>query len=181
MPVAFDSNVITYFLDANQTGYDPNVDPDASLAEQRVAAFRLFLYCKTDPVVLPTIGKEVESIRDAQRRREHTRWTHYHWHEVLANSLNADRVNARAQELSDWHSGVSNANDCRIIAEGEQTHVVAFVTFDASLIRNLRDHASMFIGTPTECWQRATVPHGTSPSMVLEPEHPLFKATWWRW
>jgi hypothetical protein len=43
MRMAFDSHVISYFLNANQAGYDPHSDPDADLAEQRVAAFRLFV------------------------------------------------------------------------------------------------------------------------------------------
>jgi hypothetical protein len=181
MRIAFDSHVITYFLQANQDGYDPESDLDAVLAAQRVATFRLFLYCEEEPIVLPTVAKEVEIIPDAAIRQEHIVWTHYHWHEVLPDSLDAERLNARAQDLSKRHSGVKNANDCRIIAECEQSQVDVFVTFDTNIIRHLRDHSGTFIGTPTECWQRAAVPHGTSPHMALEPAHPLFNAGWWRW
>ena len=123
----------------------------------------------------------MESIPDAAIHREHTIWTHYHWHEVLLGSLNADRLSARAAQLSTWHAGAKHANDCRIIAECEQSGADTFATFDTILIRNLREHAAVFIGLEDECWQRLAVPRGAPPRWRLEPEHPLFNAEWWRW
>lgn len=68
--VAFDSNVLSYFLQANQAGYDPASDPDPVLAAERVAAFRLFLYMER-AFVVPTVEREAKRIRDAIRRDEH--------------------------------------------------------------------------------------------------------------
>lgn len=180
MRIAFDSNVITYFLRANQDGYDPATDSDAALAVQRVAAFRLFLYCD-NPIVLPTVAEEVESIPNAATRREHLVWTRYHLHEILPTWLNNERLSYRTAELAANHSGINNVNDCRIVAECEQSPAEAFATFDPRLINNLRNETKVFVATPDECWRRADVHRGAEPYVHLQPEHPLVNATWWRW
>jgi hypothetical protein len=62
--IAFDSNVLSYFLQANQAGYDPASDPDPMLAVEPVVAFRLFLYMDR-AFVVPTVKREAKRIRDA--------------------------------------------------------------------------------------------------------------------
>src|SRR5688572_11989970 len=42
--ISFDSNILSYFLQANSGLYDPTTDLDARLATERIAAYRLFLY-----------------------------------------------------------------------------------------------------------------------------------------
>src|SRR5437867_12011861 len=128
MRVAFDSNVVTYFLDANRDDYDPALDPDPALRVQRVAAFRLWIYTD-NPAVVPTVQQEVVAIRQPDAHREHFNWTFYHLHEVLPTWLDGDRLDARTTELSAFHSG---AADCRIVAECEQVRDVdAFATVDS--------------------------------------------------
>ena len=52
--IAFDSNILTYFLDANRGHYC--LTPGDPLEQQRIAAMRLFLYCR--PVIVPTVKAE---------------------------------------------------------------------------------------------------------------------------
>jgi len=65
--VAFDSNVLTYFLDGNRGVY--STSPVDAVAEQRIAAVRLFFY--STPVIPPTVRSEARSIRHHERHREH--------------------------------------------------------------------------------------------------------------
>ena len=106
MQIAFDSHVGIYFVDANRDRYDPRGISDASLAVQRLATFRLFLYC--EPVILPTVGKEIGDIPDEARRREHVRWTHYHWHEVLSCAL--IRLTSRPMSRGERHNHTAHSD-----------------------------------------------------------------------
>ena len=109
------------------------------------------------------------------KHREHFNWNAYHLEEVLAQELDAAQIDARVAELAILHSG---ANDCRIVAECEDkaARVDALATFDAELIKHLKDEARIVVATPNDCWHRAAIPHGTAPSRVLSPDHPLVKA-----
>src|SRR4051812_45199546 len=84
--------------------------------------------------------------RGCEKRREHTRWTQYHWHEVLPQWLSDDSLSRRTLELSVWHPNDENVDDCRIVAECEESRTRAFATFDSRLIRDLHDHAKIFVG-----------------------------------
>ena len=181
MRIAFDSQVVTYVLQANQYGYDPETDGDSGLATERVAAFRLWIY-GSNPVIVPTVFKECKDIPDRAKRREHFTWNAYHLEEVLAEWLDAAQVDARAAELALLHPGPKNANDCRIVAECEdKARVDALATFDPDLIKHLKDEARIVVATPDDCWQRLAIPHGAPLSIVLSPDHPLVRAAWWRW
>ena len=57
----------------------------------------------------------------------------------------------------------------------------ALATFDAELIKHLKDEAIIVVATPYDCWQRLAIPHGAAPSSVLSADHPLVKVVWWRW
>jgi hypothetical protein len=67
--VAFDSNVLTYFLQGNKGDY--SLGPDDSVAVQRIAAVRLFLYCR--PVIVPRVTAEASAIPDPIKVAEHLR------------------------------------------------------------------------------------------------------------
>jgi hypothetical protein len=179
MRIAFDSHVVTFFLQANQYGYDPAEDGDSVLATERVAAFRLWIY-GSNPIAVPTVFKECKDVPDAMKNREHFNWNAYHLEEVLAQELDAAQIDARVAELAILHSG---ANDCRIVAECEDkaARVDALATFDSELIKHLKDEARIVVATPYDCWQRLAIPHGAAPSSVLSADHPLVKVVWWRW
>ncbi len=179
MRIAFDSNGLTYFLQANQEGYDPDSDPDAELATQRKASLLLWLYTD-NPVIVPTVARENQRIRDDEKWHEHQRWTELHLHEVIEKWLDADQIAARVTELEAFHKKPS---DCRIVAECEGVKSVtvdALATFDGELLKKLKDGSKVRIATPDECWQCATVAPGTTPQVKLAPEHPLFGVPWLR-
>ena len=177
MRIALDSNGLTYLLQANRGGYDPDMDPDAELANQRKALLLLWLYTD-NPVIVPTVARENQRIRDAHKRHEHQTWTQFHFHEVLEKWLDADQIDARVAELEAFHKKPS---DCRIVAECEGVKSVtvdALATFDGKLLKKLRERSRVPIATPDECWRRAAVAPGTKPQVTLGPEHPLFGVPW---
>ena len=177
MRIAFDSNVVTYFVQANQEGYDPLTDPDVNLAPQKVAAFQLFLYSPLDPVVLPTVMQEVEAIPAVAIRQAHAIWVQYHWHEYLSSWLNQTMLETRAATLAAKHSG---KRDCLVLAECEQSSADTLATFDGDFITHLKPETQVFLDTPVVCWDRLAVPRGAEPHVRLQSQHPLAHATWWR-
>jgi hypothetical protein len=67
-PLAFDSHVLTYFLDGNDGNYSKATD---SLADERVAAVRLFFHCR--PFIAPIVRVEALDIPDPIKREKHIR------------------------------------------------------------------------------------------------------------
>jgi hypothetical protein len=92
--------------------------------------------------------------------------------------MNPDTLNARAAVLALKHSGHT---DCRVLAECEQSPADTLATFDEDFVKHLKAETPVFLGTPLTCWNRLAIPHGGEPNMQLQPQHPLFKADWWRW
>jgi hypothetical protein len=185
MRIAFDTQVVSYFLSANQDGYDPSSD-DRALAREKVAAFCLWMYVG-NPVVVPTVFRECEQIpRDrpeAERKnREHFNWNAYHFCEVLSSWLDPKRVDARAAELNGFHPEPKNLNDCRIVAECEEpgARVDALAVFDRTFLKNLSGMTRITVATPYDCLLKARVTEETEAKVLLKPEHPLSGATWWR-
>lgn len=175
--IAFDSNVLTYFLEANSAGYDPSADPDQTLARERVSAYRLFLYADR-AFVVPTVEREAKRIRDAFRRDEHLRFIWYHFMEILESSLDAAFVTKRMTELCAYHA---DGDDCRALAEAEAGRVDVLVTFDKTLKKRLQPRTNARLKSPAECWVDLDVPRGTPPRFTPADGHPLQHATWWRW
>lgn len=187
MRLAPDSNILTYHWQANQAAYDPSADPDQSLAPQRVAAFRLSLYSPIRPIVVPTVMKEIEAIRDQQKHVGHFNLAAYDLDELQAADLNEGRVSERAELFALRHSGPKKANDCRIVAECEEaaylaegSAIDAFVTLDSTLANALRDCANVAILTPVEAWERLAIQPGAAPVWTPAEGHPLRHASWWR-
>jgi hypothetical protein len=173
--VAFDSNVLTFFLDANRGAYR---DGSSALTDQRIAAYRLFLYCK--PLIVPSVAREAEVIRQAGRREEHLRLIAAQFGEFLPDELQKRSIERRAAELLPHH--LKGADDCRILAEVEEDgDVPVLVTFDRRFKTDLASHTKVLIETPVECWLRLNIARGTPPQWVPARGHPLADATWWRW
>ena len=175
--VAFDSNVLSYFLQANQAGYDPASDPDPVLAAERVAAFRLFLYMER-AFVVPTVEREAKCIRDAIRRDEHLRFIRFQFDQVLEQNLDANWIRRRTSELARHHA---DEDDCRAVAEAEGGTMEVFVTFDGVLKAHLQAHATVALRSPSEQWTALRIPRGTPPHWQPRRGHPLHGADWWRW
>jgi hypothetical protein len=68
--VALDSDVFTFLMQANTTGYDPTQDDDVKAAMEKVAVFRVFLHVERI-VALPMVKKQVARIPHADFRTVH--------------------------------------------------------------------------------------------------------------
>src|SRR5688572_27732626 len=111
-PVAFDSNVQTYFLDGNRGSYA--LAPNDPLAPQRIAAVRLFLYCS--PFIVPTVKLEASGILNPDKLDEHMRFIASNFGEIELDRYQRSQIEKRAEALLQHHSGL---DDCRIVAELE--------------------------------------------------------------
>jgi hypothetical protein len=174
--VAFDSNALTYFLDGNRGQYTPV--PGDPFWDQRVAAVRLFLYCKA--VIMPTVRAEAERISNPAKLDEHMRFINYSFGEFIPDERQKNSIERRAQELSPHHP--KGLNDCRIVAEVEADgDVPVIATWDGGFKKDLAAHTTIRIWTPVECWHSFSFPQGMPPIWTPAPGHPLANETWWRW
>ena len=174
--VAFDSNALTYFLDGNRGQYPPV--PGDPLWDQRVAAVRLFLYCRA--VIMPTVRTEAERISNPAKLDEHIRFINYTFGEFIPDDRQKQSIKRRTVELLPHHP--NGENDCRILAEVEADgDVPVIATWDAGFKRDLSAHTAVPIQTPVECWDSFNFPRGTPPRWRPAQGHPLAEQTWWRW
>jgi hypothetical protein len=95
--VGIDSKALTYLIEAMEPTYDPKED-QSSLAAERIAMIRIYLYGGYVFRVLPTVMQEYNRIRTELRRIRHERTT-----DILLDpvpwELKADLVEPRAQQL----------------------------------------------------------------------------------
>src|SRR3989338_166442 len=99
--VAFDSNVLTFFLDANRGQY--SVAARDPLREQQIAAFRLFLFCR--PFIVRTVTAEAERIKDDPKLREHMNFIWYSFAECIPDEDQIVASEQRALDLEHYHPG----------------------------------------------------------------------------
>jgi hypothetical protein len=176
--LAIDSNILTYFLDALSGTYDPDLDPNPTIARERVAAFRLFLY-GPKLYIVPAVKKEAERIRHVDKRETHLRWIYYSLGEVLESWYEEDDVKARQQKYLGFHKGEM---DCRAVAEAEAGGMDAFLTYDHQLLKALAGRTEKIsLKRPSEYWNDLAIPPGTPPTLSPHTTNPLAKASWWRW
>ena len=174
--VAFDSNILTYFLEANSGNY--RLAPDDSIADQRVAAMRLFLHC--GPEIMPTVRAEALRIDNAQRLEEHIRFIDGNFGEFIPDDQQQQSIQRRAAELLPFHP--KGENDCRILAEVEEDgDVPVLVTWDGGFRNDLRGRTRIRVESPTDCWNGFDIPRGTAPKWTPGAGHPLASQDWWRW
>ncbi len=177
--VAFDSNILTYFLQAASGLYDPARDPDDNLRPERLAAYRLFLY-GASLVVVPTVTSEAEKIPKEDARREHLNWIYYQLIAMLPEWLDEHEVTARQLRYEQLHP--NGKMDCRAVAEAETDSVQRFLTFDRTLLLRLSGKTERItIQTPSQCWADLAIPHGTRSRWVPGDGNPLAAVDWWRW
>lgn len=174
--LAFDSNVLTYFLDGNRGDYTrPN---DRALGEQIVAAVRMFFYCR--PFIAPTVRAEALRIGSQAKRDEHIAFIDSVFPEIVPDHYQEQMIEQRAVELQQHHPQ-RDLDDCRVVAEVEQDGgIPVLVTYDARLL-SLAPHVRVKIERPTEYWTSLGIPRGTPPIWSPAAGHPLHAETWWRW
>jgi hypothetical protein len=179
LTLAFDSNILTYFLDAASGTYDPASDADDKLRPQRIAAFRLFLYGPKLWIV-PAVAEEVGLIGKSEVRDNHLSWIRNLFGEVLPEWLDERDVAPREARYAALHS--SGKMDCKAVAEAESDGLHRFLTFDRKLLKNLAGKTErIIVQTPSECWDGLDIPKGTEPVWSPAPGNPLAAVDWWRW
>ncbi len=168
--------VLTYFLEGNNGNY--KLGPDDPLADQRIAAVRLFLYGK--PVIVPTVRAEAKRIPNQAGLEEHLRFIDYSFGEFNSDEQQEASIQRRADDLLPRHS--KGADDCRVLAEVEEDgDIPVLVTWDRGFIGDLAPYARVRLEPPVEGWRSFEIPPGTPPRWTPAPGHPLANEAWWRW
>jgi hypothetical protein len=172
--IGFDSNVLSALLLANkgQSAVTHN-DP---LEGERIATFRLFLYCT--PFIPPSVTAEAGLIPDGVKLEEHLRFIAGSFGEIVPDDDQLELIGDRAAELLRFHNGEL---DCRIVAESEVGEVAVLVSLDSRLVTRLSPYTSVQLLRPTDLWAKLALAPGTSPKWIPGSGHPLEFATWWRW
>ncbi len=166
--VAFDSNVLTAFINANSKAV-PSVGDD-------LGAFRLFMYAPT-LTILPTVTEEADRIPKDDKRQEHLKWIWYHFPEAQLSG-ETKRIGDRTQELLAHHPE-KDADDCRIVAEAEAAGVDVLATIDKRIKRR-QPHTRVRLLTPAATLENLGIVCGANPEREPADGHPLARATWWR-
>jgi predicted nucleic acid-binding protein len=173
--VAFDSNVLTYFLDGNRGIY--SLCANDALAAQRIASVRLFLYCQA--FIVPTVRAEAERISAPAKLEEHIRFIDYSFPEGIPDDSQQAAIRRRANELLAHHPDL---DDCRVLAEVVQDGgIPVLITMDKDFRKNLASHTCIRLESPAQCWESFKIARGTPPHWTPLAPHPLAKETWWRW
>jgi len=165
--VAFDSNVLTAFLNANSRQV-PSVGDD-------LKAFQLFMY-SPKVTILPTVTAEAERISADDKREEHLKWVWYHFPEAQL-SHEEQRIGDRTQELLEHHPE-RDADDCRIVAEAEAAGVTVLATIDRR-IKRLQAHTCVRLLSPAGTLEYLAITTGAQPEREPGAGHPLAGASWW--
>jgi hypothetical protein len=176
-PIAFDSNVLTYFLEGNNGQY--SLGPNDRIGDQRIAAVRLYMHGQVPPFIVRTVRAEALRISNPTRLEEHERFIDCQFGECPTDVLQEASIKLRVAELLLHHSKGESA--CLILAEVEECEIPVLVTWDHVFRTHLARHARVRLETPVECWEAFRIPPGTSPVRWPSADHPLAKETWWRW
>jgi predicted nucleic acid-binding protein len=167
MLVAFDSNVLTAFLNANSSASAP--------VGEELASFRLFLYIETI-TILPTVSAEAHRIPAIDLRWEHLNWVWYHFPEAQLGQ-ESERILARTQVLVPHHTQ-RDPDDCAIVAEAEASSADVLATIDRR-IKRLQPHTTVRLLTPSDLLDQLVFA-GAQPCREPAEGHPHSRASWWR-
>jgi hypothetical protein len=173
--IGLDANCLTYFVEALKDGSEPT----DGLAEQKVALARCFLYAPEAFWVTPTVVQECAKIPGADSSAQHRTWMSAHISQRPLSS--PESIERRTVELQAWHPGLENANDCRILAEAEDTRLTVLLSYDKPFVRRLQPHTAVKLTEPARFWGSLAIPRGASPLWLPCMDNPLVRQTWWRW
>jgi predicted nucleic acid-binding protein len=165
--VAFDSNVLTAFLNANSREVPSSGDD--------LKAFQLFMY-SPKLTILPTVAAEAERISAEDKREEHLKWVWYHFSEAQF-SHEEQRIADRTQVLLGHHPE-RGADDCRIVAEAEAAGVTVLATIDKR-IKRLQSHTYVQLLSPAGTLEYLGITTGAQPEREPGDGHPLAGASCW--
>lgn len=171
--IGLDSQCLSYLLDA----IVDIEEPFDSLAEEKKALIRIWLYPPVTYYVTETVLSETEGIKGKERRD---------FHKSFIDTLfldspirNPSAVNNRANALSAFHSGTK---DCRVLAEAEDQELDFLLTYDKNFLKHLSPASiSVKVTKPSPYWADLRIPKGAKPQTVPHHTNPLSRKKWWRW
>jgi hypothetical protein len=170
--IGLDSQCLTYLISA----LEGVAAPTDSLAEQKVALARLYLYTPGTVWVSPTVEREFLRIRDEARRTSHVNWTSVLFGVRPLNDGAA--VEGRAATLGSFHADL---DDRLVLAESEDIGFATLLSFDTRFVNRLSHHARLLLTEPAAFWASLGIPRGATPDKVPAFGNPLAAETWWRW
>ena len=93
--IAIDSQILTYFIQSAEPGYNPLNDSQGELAEEREAIFHIFM--RADILYVPPIvKKEYMRISDNDIRQSHERFNDVHFADIKdLNKTNVEDLKSR--------------------------------------------------------------------------------------
>ncbi len=176
LSAAVDSNALTYLVNAIFVqGYDPACD-NSSLADERIAMSRLFMYGDCKLWVPPAVKSETADIPVGELQHAHNRVI---WYQLLDHDSDAaeSAIELRVNELLQHHGGV---NDCRVVAETEAMKLDYLLTRDDRLKNRLQAFTKVQILRPAELWNSLDIKCAPPHAMVPAADNPLSAYDWWR-
>jgi len=171
--ICLDSQCVSYVIDALKD----LVEPTDKLAEQKIALVRSYFYIAGTFWTTPTVVREVEAIRNPERKAEHDSWRGFNFPAGQPNDPEA--VKRRADELETFHAGI---NDRLILAEAEDIGFSTLLSFDGDFVKHLGNQARrLTLTTPAAFWESRAIPRGAPRKTEPTYDNPLAGQTWWRW
>lgn len=172
MYIGIDSQCLSYVIDA-MAGISEPMD---SLASEKKALLRLYLYLPGTLYITPTVLDECAAIRDIERREFHKSFCNVLIEEVAVPRNQAQELSARYKA---YHSG---DNDCNILAEAVQGGLNILATYDNDFISHLRSKENRIkLDRPSVIWESMNIPRGGTPDKRPHPSNPLSRESWWQW
>jgi len=163
------------------------VKPADSLAGEKIALLRTFLYLDGGLYISQTVREEYKKIIDDNGKEvDDQRRQKYERHERTDYALLKDipqcapfLVEERTQFYNKMHSGYK---DCKILAEAELGGCGILLTYDCKFWRHLYDKVqNIRIMKPSEFWQEQNLQKGVSPVLKPDLTNPLANEKWWIW
>ncbi len=171
-----DTMILSYLAEAMAGDYDPKRDPDVKLREERVAAFRLFLWCRVG--VGKTAVEQAMRTLDAGHRRRLQQLVMVQLPELQVPDEALGWADSRTRVLTAFHS---DSEDCRILAEAEALRARCVVTFDLRMQKRLGPHSQVGLLGAAMYWRDLAIPRGTPPNLRPAWGNSIGGDDWWEW
>lgn len=171
--VILDSQCFSYILEA----IDEITAPTGSLAKEKIALLRSFIYLPNGFYITETVESECKKIKINNKRELHENFIG-RTIEVLYVE-DKERVIARAKDLMNIHHKI---NDCKILAEAELFNISHIITYDFDFLKRLSNVSKIVeLQFPSVYWESFSIPRGAIPVTCPCKNNPLSKESWWRW
>jgi len=170
--VGLDANCVSYVIDA----FAGVAEPSDSLAIEKKALFRSYIYLVSTFWVSPRAREECSAMPDVDKKLPHEQFFSCLF--PIAYPSDPELVTNLTNAFSSYHSGL---RDCRILAESISANLDVLLSFDGKFVRRLAPFSTPTkLMLPSAFWSAHHPPTGARPLNVPAPSNPLAAQTWWR-